>query len=295
MKERRPLQFILTILFIGLLTACATPNTPAPVETPSASTPANPEVILATTTSTQDSGLLDVLIPLFERQSGYKVKTVAVGSGQALKMGEEGNADVLLVHSPSAEKTFMESGFGKERELVMHNDFILVGPFSDPAKVKGLSTAEAFKAIYHAGATFVSRGDQSGTHSKELSLWKNAGLNPEGEKWYQESGQGMGTTLTIASEKSAYTLTDRATYLAGRDKLQLQILVEKDPILLNIYHVITVNPQKHPTVNYDGAIAFLKFMTSAATQKVIGEFGLEKYGQPLFTPDAGKSEADLGL
>lgn len=288
---------MLPILLIGLLAACASPNSPVSTELSSIPTPANPELILATTTSTQDSGLLDVLIPLFEKQSGYKVKTVATGSGQALKMGEEGNADVLLVHSPSAEKTFMENGFGKERELVMHNDFVLVGPASDPAKVKGLSTIEAFKAIYHVGATFVSRGDQSGTHSKELSLWKNAGLNPAEEKkeWYQESGQGMGATLTIASEKDAYTLTDRATYLTGREKLQLQILVEKNPGLLNIYHVITVNPQKHPKVNYDGAIAFLKFMTAASTQKIIGEFGVEKYGQPLFTPDAGKNEADLGL
>ncbi len=253
MKNPRPFPFMIPVFLLGLLAACASPNTSVPIEPSPIPAPANPELILATTTSTQDSGLLDVLIPLFEKQSGYKVKTVAVGSGQALKMGEEGNADVLLVHSPSAEKTFMENGFGKERELVMHNDFVLVGPASDPAKVKGLSTVEAFKAIYHTGATFVSRGDQSGTHSKELVLWKNAGLNPAEEKkgWYQESGQGMGATLTIASEKDAYTLTDRATYLAGRDKLQLQILVEKDPSLLNIYHVITVNPQRHSKVNYD--------------------------------------------
>jgi tungstate transport system substrate-binding protein len=260
--------------------------------------PVNPDLILATTTSTQDSGLLDVLIPLFEQQTGYKVKVVAVGTGAALQMGQQGNADVLLVHAPSSEKTYMDGGFGKDRLLVMHNDFIVVGPSADPAGIKGVGTAvEAFKKLAAAGAMFISRGDQSGTNTKELALWKSAGLDPAGQKpaWYVESGQGMGATLTIASEKGAYTLTDRATYLANQSKLQLDLLVEKDNSLLNVYHVITVNPEKWPKVNYDGAIAFAKWITQPATQDVIGKFGVDKYGQQLFIPDATKTDADLGL
>jgi tungstate transport system substrate-binding protein len=198
-------------------------------------------LILSTTTSTQDSGLLDVLIPLFEKESGYTVKTVAVGTGAALKMGQEGNADVLLVHAPTSEKTYMDGGFGKERFLVMHNDFVIVGPASDPAGIKGEASAvDAFKKIEAAGATFISRGDESGTNTKELALWKSAGQDPAAQKpaWYVESGQGMGATLTIASEKGAYTLTDRATYLANKANLKLDILAEKDNSLLNVYHVI---------------------------------------------------------
>ena len=271
--------------------------TEAPTEAPVPAAPANPNLILATTTSTQDSGLLDVLIPLFEAQSGYTVQTVAVGTGAALKMGEEGNADVLLVHAPAAEVTLMEAGFGLDRMLVMHNDFILVGPADDPAKIKDLGPKDAFVAIYNAGVPFVSRGDDSGTHKMELSFWTKAALDPRTEKpaWYIESGQGMGATLTIASEKTAYTLTDRATYLANKDNLQLEILLEGDNTLLNVYHVITVNPDKWPKVNYDGALAFAKFMTDPATQAVIAEFGVDKFGQPLFYPDADKTDADLGL
>jgi tungstate transport system substrate-binding protein len=286
MNHNRILILILTLivsLALGL-SACA-------------GTPANPNLILATTTSTQDSGLLDVLIPLFEQQSGFKVQTVAVGSGQAITMGQQGNADVLLVHSPAAEKQFMADGWGKDRALIMHNDFIVVGPAADPAKIKGLAPVEAFKAITAASAIFISRGDNSGTNTKELALWKSAGLDPKGTKaaWYIESGQGMGATLTIASEKSAYTLTDRATYLANKANLQLDILVEKDNALLNVYHVITVDPAKWPKVNYEGATAFLNFMVAPATQEVIGKFGVEKYGQQLFIPDADKTDADLGL
>jgi len=241
--------------------------------------------------------LLDVLIPLFETGTGYKVQTVAVGSGQAMKMGEEGNADALLVHAPASEVTFMENGFGQDRALIMHNDFIIVGPSSDLAAIKGEPVADALKAIFEGGPMFISRGDDSGTHKAELSLWKKAGLEPKAEKpaWYLESGQGMGATLTIASEKSAYTLTDRATYLANKSNLQLEILVEGDKSLLNVYHVITVNPDKWPEVNYDGAIAFMKFMTQPSIQEIIGQFGVEKFGQPLFYPDAEKTDADLGL
>jgi len=255
-------------------------------------------LILATTTSTQDSGLLDVLIPLFEQQTGYTVKTVAVGSGAALTMGQQGNADVLLVHSPAAEVTYMAGGYGKDRVLVMHNDFIIVGPASDPAKIKGDTDAvDAFKKIAADGSTFISRGDNSGTNAKELELWKSAGIDPAGTKatWYVSTGQGMGATLTIASQKAAYTLTDRATYLANQANLQLSILVEKDKSLLNVYHVITVNPDKWPKVNYTGATAFMKWTTSPAIQDVIGKFGVDKFGQQLFVPDAGKSDSDLGL
>ncbi len=257
--------------------------------------PEKPALILATTSSTQDSGLLDVLIPAFEAEAGYTVQVVAVGTGEALKMGEQGNADVLLVHAPSSEVTFMENGFGSDRRLVMHNDFVIVGPASDPADIRGLGLLEALVAIADSGATFVSRGDDSGTHKKELSLWKNAGVNLEGQAWYVESGQNMGVTLAIASETEAYTLTDRATYLANRNNLSLEILVEGDPNLLNVYHVIVVNPELWPEVNHAGAVAFADFITSTEGQEIIGNFGLEEFGQPLFTPDADKTDADLGL
>lgn len=271
------------LLFLGLLLSLA------------ACTPTGSELILATTTSTQDSGLLDVLIPRFEAQSGYTVKVVAVGTGQALKMGEKGDADVLLVHAPDAEKEFMEAGYGAERRLVMHNDFLIAGPPQDPARIRTTpGPAEALTSIFHASAPFVSRGDDSGTHKIELSLWARAGLDPSAQPWYVESGQGMSATLIIASEKGAYTLTDRAAFLANRANLRLEILFEDDPALLNIYHVITVNPQRWPQVNAEGATAFADFITSAEIQELIGQFGMEQYGQPLFFPDAGKSEADLG-
>lgn len=295
----------LLLIFSLLLTACAAATltaapateahaTKALTEAPAAA-PANANLILATTTSTQDSGLLDVLVPMFQEQSGYTAKTVAVGTGEALKMGEEGNADVLLVHAPSSEVTFMDSGNGKDRFLVMHNDFIIVGPTDDPAAIKDLGPKEAFVAIYDKGAQFVSRGDDSGTHKKELDFWKKAELDPAGQSWYIETGQGMGASLTVASEKGAYILTDRATYLANKANLQLDILLEGNKALLNVYHVITVNPDKWPKMNYDGALAFAKFMTDPATQEVIGQFGVDKFGQPLFYPDADKTDADLGL
>jgi tungstate transport system substrate-binding protein len=252
-------------------------------------------VILATTTSTQDSGLLDVLIPIFEKETGYFVKTISVGSGQAMKMGEKGEADVLLVHSPDAEKAFIAQGFGINRMLVMHNDFILVGPSTDPARTKGMkSSKEALKMIAQAGALFLSRGDNSGTHAKEKVLWKAAGINPEGQKWYQQTGLGMGQTLNVASEKKGYTLADRGTWLAMQKNLALPILMEGDPILLNIYHVILVPPAKWPKVNADGAKAFSDFIVSAEAQGIIKTYGVEKYGGPLFFPDAGKNEDALG-
>ena len=253
------------------------------------------DLILATTTSTQDSGLLDELIPMFEDQTGYAVKVVAVGTGQALTMGQEGNADVLLVHAPASEKEFMANGYGAERFLVMHNDFVIVGPEEDPAGIKGLPTAtDAFQKLAAKDGTFISRGDDSGTNKMELNLWKSAGVEPDPDA-YVETGQGMGATLTIASEKGAYTLTDRATYLANQDNLQLVILVEGDPALLNVYHVMTVNPEKWPEVNTQGAKDFAEFMVAEKTQAAISEFGVEKFGQPLFFPDADKTDADLGL
>jgi len=253
-------------------------------------------IILATTTSTQDSGLLDVLLPIFEKESGYFVKTIAVGSGQAMKMGEKGEADVLLVHSPDAEKKFMAAGFGSSRMLVMHNDFIVVGPSADPARIKGLkSSAEAFRKIAQTENPFLSRGDNSGTHAKEKGIWKAAGLNPEGQKWYQQTGLGMGQTLNVAAEKKGYTLADRGTYLALKKTLGLDILVEGEPLLLNVYHVIEVNPAKWPKVNGAGAKAFADFMVSKKVQKIIGTFGVDKYGAPLFFPDAGKKPESLGL
>ena len=286
----------LLLLVLLLFSACNQARsqvTPTPVPSQVPPQPAVIDIILATTTSTQDSGLLDVLIPAFEQQTGFKVKTVAVGSGQALTMGQEGNADVLLVHSPAAEKTFMDNGFGAGRFLVMHNDFIIAGPATDPAGIKvSTSAQESFKKIAAAQAIFVSRGDDSGTNKKELELWKLAGVTPQGV-WYLESGQGMGATLMIASEKDAYTLTDRATYLANKDKLGMEILFEGDAALLNIYHVITVNPARWPKVNIEGANAFTQYLVSQAGQELIGEFGKEKYGQQLFTPDAGKDEATL--
>lgn len=246
------------------------------------------DVILATTTSTVDSGLLDVLIPVFEKQSGYRVKTIAVGTGQALAMGEKGEADVLLVHAPEAEKKLVDAGVGINYQLVMHNDFVIAGPPDDPAKIKGMSSMEAFKAISAKQAIFISRGDDSGTHKKELSIWKKAEVIPAGQKWYQETGQGMGATLQMASEKQGYTLTDRATYLAQKSNLKLEILSEGDKGLLNIYHVMQVNPEKFTKVNAKGAEAFVAFMIAPETQKMIGEFGKEKFGQSLFFPDAGK-------
>jgi tungstate transport system substrate-binding protein len=259
--------------------------------------PATPtkDLLLVSTTSTQDSGLLDVLLPAFTAKTGYAVQLVAVGSGQALKIGEQGNADVILLHSPAAEKEFVANGFGIDRRLVMHNDFVIVGPASDPAGIRGETPVEALKKIFTSRVTFVSRGDDSGTHVKELALWKNAGLDPIGEDWYLETGQGQGATLSIASEKGGYALTDRGTFLAYKSNVDLEILVEGDPFLLNVYHVITVNPEKFPNVNLEGAKAFANFITSDEGQKVIADFGVDKFGQPLFFPDANKTDSDLGL
>ena len=283
--DRRKMKWIILLGVVTLLLISGTTRVRAQQKT----------IILATTTSTQDTGLLDVLIPIFEKKAGYFVKTIAVGSGQAMAMGQKGEADVLLVHSPAAEKKFVSEGYGINRRLVMHNDYIIVGPSEDTAKIKGLkSSSESFKKIASAKALFLSRGDNSGTHAKEKDIWKAAGINPEGEKWYQQTGLGMGQTLNVAAEKKGYTLADRGTCLALKKNLGLDILVEGDAILLNIYHVIEVNPAKWRKVNAAGAKAFSDFMVSKETQDIVKTFGVEKFGSPLFFPDAGKKEEELG-
>ena len=257
--------------------------------------PQQRNVILSTTTSTQDSGLLEVLIPLFEKQSGYMIKTVSVGTGQALALAAKGDADVALVHAPSLEKQYVTERKLLNRRLVMYNDFVLIGPKEDPAKIKNVKTAiAAVRLIEQSRSRFVSRGDNSGTHNLEKSLWKQAGIEPKGS-WYIEAGQGMGATLGIANERNAYTLTDRGTYLALAKRVELPILVEGDKALLNIYSVMEVNPANGPRINAAGGKAFADFLVSPQTQAVIGNFGKEKFAQPLFVPVAGKREDELGV
>jgi len=291
MNKSSSLKNLLILIFFMALGACSLSNSandPPPTQVLD-------QIILATTTSTQDSGLLDYLLPIFHEQSGFIVKTIAVGTGKALKMAKDGNADVLLVHAPSAEKELMADGYGSDRFLIMHNDFVVVGSPDNPAGILDTSSVyKSFQTISDTKSTFVSRGDDSGTHKKELEFWNEIGISPDGD-WYLESGQGMAASLRIASEKGAYTLTDRATYLANLDTLDLAILVEGDNQLLNVYHVIVVNPEKWPQVNFEGAQAFALFLTSNDIQSLIGEFGIEQFGQPLFTPDADKTDAELGL
>ena len=265
-----------------------------------AAEPTQKNVILSTTTSTQDSGLLGVLVPLFEKQTGYSVKTVSVGTGQALALAAKGDADVALVHAPSLEKQYVAEGKLLNRRLVMYNDFVIIGPKEDPAKVRSSKSASgALKAIAQAKVSFVSRGDNSGTHILEKSLWKAAGIEPKGS-WYMEARQGMGATLGIANERNAYTITDRGTYLALRNgvsplrnRVSLRILIEGDRALLNIYSVMEVNPANGPRINSVGGKAFADFMVAPETQNVIRNFG-KKFGQSLFIPVAGKKEDELG-
>jgi tungstate transport system substrate-binding protein len=265
-----------------------------------AAEPTRKSVILSTTTSTQDSGLLGVLVPLFEKQTGYSVKTVSVGTGQALALAAKGDADVALVHAPSLEKQYVAEGKLLNRRLVMYNDFVIIGPREDPAKVRSSKSASgALKAIEQAKVSFVSRGDNSGTHILEKSLWKAAGIEAKGS-WYIETGQGMGATLGIANERNAYTITDRGSYLALRNgvsplrnRVSLRILIEGDRALLNIYSVMEVNPANGPRINSVGGKAFADFMVAPETQNVIRNFG-KKFGQSLFIPVAGKKEDDLG-
>lgn len=250
------------------------------------------DVILATTTSTRDAGLLDSLLPIFEAKTGYRVKVIAVGSGQALAMGRRGDADLVLSHAPEAERALFDSGYFVTRRLMMHNDFLIVGPAEDPAGVRGMSEAvAAFRRLADRQAPFVSRGDESGTHQREKKLWKGAGIAPRpASGWYVESGQGMGATLQLADEKRAYTLTDRGTYLAWRDKVHLAPLVDCDPLLYNVYHVLEVNPKNAPRINVQGGASLAAFFVAPETQRLIGEFGRSRFGQSLFLPDAGKPD-----
>ena len=247
---------------------------------------------LATTTSTKDSGLLTEILPDFEARTGWKVEVISVGSGEAMKLGENGEADVLLVHSPAAERTFVEEGHADStgRLDVMYNDFVVIGAKTDSAGVKAAAPADAvaaFKAIAGKKAPFISRGDKSGTHNKELAIWKAAGIEPQGD-WYVISGAGMGAVITMADEKQAYTLADRATWLSFSAKTALEIVSEKDPsgVLNNQYGVICVNPDKNASIQHDGAVEFQKWITSPETQALIGNFGAAQFGAPLFTPNA---------
>ena len=250
-----------------------------------AAVPAHRTVILATTTSTRDSGLLDVLLPVFEQKTGYVVKTVAVGTGQALAMGRRGDADIVMTHAPAAEKPLVDEGWLTHRVQFMHNDYVIVGPETDPAQAaRAKSAGAALRQVAEAKGTFVSRGDDSGTHKQEKALWRAAELVPKGA-WYVEAGQGMGATLRIASEKQGYTLTDRATYLNLQKTLALKILFEGDPLLLNTYSVMLVNPDRHSRVNAEGAKALHAWLLTDASRAMIHDYGKDRFGQPLFFLD----------
>jgi len=267
------------LILLSLLAAagCASSNRP------------DQSLTLATTTSTQDSGLLDVLVPMFEKQTGIRVKVIAVGTGQALQLGQRGDADVLLVHDPAAERKFVAEGYGVQRREVMHNDFVLVGPKDDPAAVRGeKSVAEAFARIARQRSTFVSRGDESGTHQKEKQVWKQAQVEPQGE-WYVRAGAGMGQVLRMADQKRAYVLSDRATFLAQREGIELEILFQGDPLLVNRYSVIVVNPEKHAHVRVEAARRFADFLLSPEARQAIAGFGVDRFGQPLFFLDKADS------
>lgn len=289
-------SIIALLLILSLLVGCApAEEEPAeePVETPleevvGEETEEKGSIILSTTTSTQDSGLLDYLLPIFTEDTGIEVKTVAVGTGKALQMGRDGEADVLLVHAKADELIFVEEGHGSERHDVMYNDYVLVGPAEDALGLKENSPndiTQGLKTISEGGATFVSRGDDSGTHKKELAIWKVAGIEPTGE-WYLEAGAGMGDVLKITNEKQAYTISDRATYLSNKGDLDLEVIIEGDDNLFNQYGIIPVNPEKNDLINNEGAIEFMNWMLSDKGQGLIEEYGIEEYGQPLFVPNA---------
>jgi len=285
-------KLFVVLLVAALLVGCAAPQptptpvppTPVPPKPTAVPTPVPPQkMILATTTSTQDSGLLQYLLPMFEQEFNVKIDVIAVGTGQAIKLGQDGNADVLLVHARAQEDQFMKDGHGTRREDVMHNDFIIMGATADPAKIKGTKTAaEAFQKIAAAEAKFISRGDNSGTNTKELAIWKSANIEPKRD-WYVSAGQGMGAVLTMADEMPAYTLSDRATYLARKGEgLKLEIMVEGGKDLLNPYGVIAVNPNKGPQIKAELATQFIDWIISVPVQEKIEAFGRDKYGQSLF-------------
>jgi len=242
---------------------------------------------MATTTSTDNSGLLKHLLPIFEKQTGFQVQVIAVGTGKALRMGRDGDVDVVLVHAPAAEQKFVAGGYGEKRFKVMYNDFVIVGPKSDPAKInQAKNISEAMSGIANANALFISRGDDSGTHKKERKLWQTASVKPE-EKWYREAGQGMGKVLQIAGELDAYTMTDRGTWLAYQKRSPLAVQFQGDENLFNPYGIIAVNPKRYPDTNYQGAMALIKWITSKTGQEMIHEFAID--GTQLFTPMADSS------
>lgn len=275
-----PFRRVATAVFLGtaLVTAGAAQDLP----------PADAEIVLATTTSVRDSRLLETLIPPFERATAYRLKVIAVGSGQALELGRRGEADILIVHDPAGEQAFLAAGFGIERVPLMHNEFVIVGPPADPAGVRGLSDAtEALARIARRGARFVSRADRSGTHTRERELWRRVGLEPRRE-WYRESGQGMSATLQIADQLQAYALTDIGTLLSHGYPLELEILVQGDSALYNPYHMLLPDPQRFPWLNQTGARALRDYLASAEAQAAIGAFGRDRLGRSLFVPDAGR-------
>ena len=279
------MRHVIAVGLAALIVACGQPP---------ADLPANPDVFIGSTTTTQDTGLLDELIPDFQRRTGYRAKTVIGGTGQVLTTAARGDLDVLLVHSPADEAGFVSAGNGVERELVMHNDFVLVGPTNDPAQVRGGTPVEALRSIGNVRSGFVSRGDRSGTHAKELSLWSAAGLQPAGKPWYVEAAAGQLQTLQLAAQKRAYALADRGTWLANQGALiGLEVLVQGGRELLNVYHVIVVNPDRFPKVNVSGARAFAAYLIGADGQALIGSFGTARFGRPLFVSDAGKNEDAL--
>lgn len=288
-SKRIALIILAMIMVLSVFAGCASKEPAAPEEKEG---PAEiiGSIILATTTSTQDSGLLDAILPDFTYKTGYEVKVVAVGSGEAMKMGEDGQADVLLVHSPQAEKDFVAAGHGPARYDVMYNDFVILGPKDDPAGIKAASNGNAqaaFKKIYDDKVKFISRADDSGTHKKELSIWEKLGLTPSGD-WYVESGKGMGDVITMTNEMLGYTIADRATWLNMAEGTDLAIVTEGDKDLFNPYGVIVVDPKKNDQINAEGALAFQEWILSDETQKLIGEYGKDKYGISLFTPNASK-------
>jgi tungstate transport system substrate-binding protein len=290
-RNHKLLSFLLImamLLSVFAIAGCQQQEEPAPQQQAGdkAPTPEDPQLTLATTTSTQDSGLLDVILPDFEAKTGYQVEVIAVGSGAAMSMGESGDADVLLVHSRAAEDEFIAAGHGVDRHDVMYNDFLIIGPAADPAGIKGGNDAvAAITQISESEAIFLSRGDESGTHKKELSIWRAAGIEPSGD-WYNSVGKGMGDTYRMADEMQGYTLIDRATYLANKGNYSLEPMVEGDELLFNPYGVIAVSPEKYPNINYEGATAFIQWIISDETQALIAEFGKDQYGQSLFIPDA---------
>ena len=290
---KRFLAFVLILSMILTLAACSKPATevqeepesPSVSEEKTETSDLEKSITLATTTSTQDTGLLDTLVPAFTEKYGVEVKVIAVGTGEAIEMGKRGDADVILVHSRKAEDAFVEEGYGVNRKDVMYNFYFLVGPEDDPAKIAETNNAvEAMNAIAESKSTFVSRGDDSGTHKKEKELWKSADIDPQGNEWYMEVGQGMGATLTIANEEGGYTLVDSGTWYAYQDKVNMKIVLEGDRALFNPYGVIAVNPEKHPNVAHNSAMAFIEFITSEEGQKIIGDY--KKNGYQLFVPDA---------